>query len=145
MVTEYVANMYGADTNSVLHSGLGTDRFVVEWSLADPRVEKVLAGTSPSLDASVSEAPVVNTEDANGAELPVERDLPKAPIVRIEIPNDIEQIKADSMELGRRWRSSTRRACLWYLERDYVVEGFHREADTNRCFYHLVLRQGAAG
>ena len=31
---EYVENMYGEDTGSVLHSGLGTDRFVVAWAIA---------------------------------------------------------------------------------------------------------------
>ena len=142
---EYVPNMYGTDTGSILHSGLGTDRFVVEWSLVAPRVEKILAGTYPHLEAAVLKTPVVNTEEAGQAVRPVEHDLPDAPIVRIEIPNDIEQIKANSMPLGRRWHHCTKRACLWYLERNYVVGGFHREPDTGRCFYHFEKTQGADG
>lgn len=142
---EYVPNMYGTDTGSILHSGLGTDRFVVEWSLVTPSVEKILAGTQPRLEAAISEAPVVNTEEADKVVRPVEIDLPENPVVRIEIPNDIEQIKATSMPLGKRWHNCTKRACLWYLERNYFVAGFYKESDTGRCFYHLVKTQGADG
>ena len=31
---EYVVDMYGADTGSELHRGIGSDRFIVEWRLA---------------------------------------------------------------------------------------------------------------
>jgi predicted GNAT superfamily acetyltransferase len=42
---EYVPDMYGSNTGSDLHSGLGTDRFVVEWNLASmptPATSRVL-------------------------------------------------------------------------------------------------------
>ncbi|HVQ47962.1 MAG TPA: hypothetical protein VMS62_14130, partial [Gemmatimonadales bacterium] len=32
-VTDYVPDMYGADTGSALHQGIGTDRFVVAWEV----------------------------------------------------------------------------------------------------------------
>jgi predicted GNAT superfamily acetyltransferase len=32
-VTDYVSDMYGADTGSALHQGIGTDRFVVTWEI----------------------------------------------------------------------------------------------------------------
>src|SRR5581483_6808097 len=32
-VVEYVPDMYGAETSSSLHRGVGTDRFVVAWSI----------------------------------------------------------------------------------------------------------------
>lgn len=140
---EYVPNMYGTDTGSLVHSALGTDRFVAEWSLVAPGVEEALSGTPPTVEDAVTEAPVVNTEAVGGVVRPVERDLPDAPIVRIEIPTDIEQIKSESMELGKQWRATSKRACLWYLESGYVVGGFHKETDTGRCFYHFVRTQGA--
>jgi predicted GNAT superfamily acetyltransferase len=37
-VTEYIADMYGPDTGSPLHSGLGTDRLLVVWRLNGERV-----------------------------------------------------------------------------------------------------------
>jgi len=33
-VTDYVPDMYGADTGSTLHQGIGTDRFVVAWDVS---------------------------------------------------------------------------------------------------------------
>src|SRR5438876_3551289 len=35
-VSEYVIDMYGRDTDSALHRGLGTDRFIVVWEIAAP-------------------------------------------------------------------------------------------------------------
>src|SRR5215216_4967503 len=34
-VTDYVPDMYGADTGSALHQGIGTDRFVVAWEVSE--------------------------------------------------------------------------------------------------------------
>jgi predicted GNAT superfamily acetyltransferase len=34
-VTDYVSDMYGADTGSALHQGIGTDRFVVTWEIGE--------------------------------------------------------------------------------------------------------------
>ena len=136
---EYVANMYGDDTQSRLDSGLGTDRFVIEWSLNESRVHQALEGTATLQSANVPGAPVVNTVGAREPEPMEAADLPLHPVLQIEIPADIQQVKNDSVELGRRWRNSTRRAFLCYLERGYRVEGFRRDAATNRCLY--LLRQ----
>ena len=40
--TEYVVDMYGADTHSAMQGGIGTDRFVVAWDLA-PKAEPTRA------------------------------------------------------------------------------------------------------
>jgi predicted GNAT superfamily acetyltransferase len=133
--------MYGTDTGSLLHSGLGTDRFVVDWRLADTHVVEIISGVRASRDPEITASPIVNTEEVGDSVEPIETDLPAARVVRIEIPRDIEQIKAESMELGKRWRATTRRACVWYLERGYHIDGFYADADTKRCFYYLILGQ----
>lgn len=46
-VRTYLPNLYGI-TSSPLHSGLPTDRLLVEWDLASPHVEAALAGTLPA-------------------------------------------------------------------------------------------------
>ena len=143
VVTEYVQDMYGTDTGSLLHSGLGTDRFIVDWPLEEKRVEDTLAGRRANLDSRVTAAPIVNTDESGTEVVPVEVDLPDSSVVRIEIPRDIEQIKAESMDLGKRWRSGTRRAFQFYMARDYAVDGFYDDAHTGRCFYYLVRHQGA--
>ena len=39
---EYVENLYG-DSTSALHRGTPTDRFVVQWKLSEPHVERRIA------------------------------------------------------------------------------------------------------
>lgn len=136
-IERYVPNMYGSNTGSPLHSGLGTDRFVVLWKIADPRVERIIAH-GPEAGTQSKEAPIVNTEDgAAGAIRPAEKELPLDDIVRIEIPGDIHQLRERSQEEALRWRSCTRRAFLWYQERGYRVYGFRRDPGSGRCFYTL--------
>src|SRR5215204_3417585 len=61
VVEEYEENIYGA-SSSPLHSGSPTDRFVAEWKLSAPHVERRIAGGGVGLvrDASVAAAPLVN-------------------------------------------------------------------------------------
>lgn len=134
-VLEYVQDMYGADTASELHSGLGTDRFVVLWRLRSRRVEQALAGHPPDF-TPFRDAPVVNAEPEAGGP-PVEKALPDAPAVRVEVPADIQAVKAASRETPARWRTTTRRAFLHYLSRGYRVAGFHHDAARGRAFYGL--------
>ncbi len=133
---EYVPDMYGGDTGSALHAGLGTDRFIVEWELRQPRVEAALAGTQRQERAETG-APVVNSESNGDVIVARELDLPELAAVRIEVPSDIQQLKRDSPEQARSWRATTRRAFLYYLGRGYHVAGFLRAGASGRCFYLL--------
>jgi len=123
---EYIPDMYGETTGSPLHTGLTTDRLVVEWKLADPRVEALLAGQTGVGPPGATEAPIVNGEP-----------VPHAPCVRIEIPYDIQNVKNTSMETARSWRENAQRAFLYYIEAEYRVTGFQRDLDARRCFYVL--------
>src|SRR5437667_12360654 len=67
VVVEHVENMYG-ESNSTLHAGLGTDRFVVEWRLADKRVARVIAGLESAGGAS-SRSPVRGENPADSEEV----------------------------------------------------------------------------
>lgn len=135
-VERYVPEMYGSNTGSVLHSALGTDRFIVVWRIASDRVARITAGTRPRLDG-MDVAPVVNVRTASGGLEPAELDLQASGAVRVEVPEDIQQVRATSPDVARRWRATTRRAFLWYLDRGYVVQGFARDETTHRCFYLL--------
>jgi predicted GNAT superfamily acetyltransferase len=131
---EYVPDMYGDDTGSHLHRHLGTDRFLVEWRLRDPRVEAALAQGLAIDGEQLARAPVVTNpaEDAAPA-----HQLPVARTVLVEIPDDILQVRARSPEEAVRWRRSTRRAFCHYMDRGYVVAGWHRRLDANRSAYVL--------
>lgn len=141
-IESYVPEMYGSHTGSDLHSGLGTDRFIALWRIADARVARVLNGKRPGATKQFDTAPVVNSElRPNGSANPVEAELPSAATVRIEIPEDIQQAKSQGHDVAVRWRATTRRAFLWYLERGYRVTGFRRDPDTHRCFYLVARRR----
>jgi predicted GNAT superfamily acetyltransferase len=131
---EYVTDMYGEDTGSDLHQDLGTDRFLVEWRLKDPRVEAALAQGLTIDGGSLATAPVVTDAAENPSP---ERPLAMAPTVLIQIPDDILQVRARSTKEAWQWRQRTRRAFRHYLDSGYVVAGWHRRHDTNRSAYVL--------
>ncbi len=129
-VLDYVPDLYGGETGSPLHRGVGTDRFVVAWPVA---------GGAPAPPARrAREAPIVNAGTEQG--------LPAAPACfdgaayRVEIPRDIASVQADSLERARRWRESTRRAFLALLAQGYAVTGFFDEPGAGRAWYVLARR-----
>jgi predicted GNAT superfamily acetyltransferase len=142
-VTEYVPNMYGQDTQSSLHSGLGTDRLVVEWELGDPEIDDALAGRAPDVVPAAEVLRPINSISRPGRLLPKEGDLPDQQEVQIEVPSDIQRVKEESLDLGMKWRTVTRRAFLWYLSRGYEIRAFYRDPNTGRGLY-LVKRQTEA-
>lgn len=128
---EYVPDMYG-DTASVLHRGLDTDRLIVEWRLRDPAVERILAGRRPEVPAEARAAPVV-TAAPPGAEPAAP---PRAPWVRVELPADIEHVKAADPDAARRWQHHLRRAFTTFFDDPRArVAGLHRDAAAGRWFY----------
>lgn len=133
---EYIPDMYGSDTGSELHSGLGTDRFVVEWRLDEPRVESILSGEAVEGTELDVASPTVDAE-TNGE--PVLRDgaFSTSPSVRVAIPLDIQSIKRADHDSALTWRAVTRQVLRWYMDHDYAIVGFRRDQDMNRGYYYL--------
>lgn len=122
---EYAENMYG-DTASVLHRGIGTDRFVVAWPVTEPAPGHLLGrGTA---DAA-RQAPLV------AADGPVPS---AAPLVRVEVPLDIAAVQARALDEAAAWRRSSRAAFQAALAAGYRVAGFYRDEAAGRAFYALV-------
>ena len=133
-VAEYVQNLYGSETHSPLHRGVGTDRFVVAWDLDR-------SGPPPRPGAALLAAPIVNPGTASGGEGDPERFAAAPPAaLRIEIPADIAAVQAASLDLAGGWRASTRRAFLWCLAHGYTVIGFARDEGADRGHYLLERR-----
>jgi predicted GNAT superfamily acetyltransferase len=133
-VVEYVEDLYGSETRSVLHRGVGTDRFVVAWEL-----DRVLPPPRPA--AALREAPIVNPGTETGAEESLERFAAAPPAaLRVEIPLDIARVQATSLDLAGRWRRTTRRAFRWCLAHGYAVAGFARDDAAGRGYYLLTSR-----
>jgi predicted GNAT superfamily acetyltransferase len=132
-VSEYVIDMYGSETDSALHRGLGTDRFIVAWDIAIPDLQRPV----PS-----STGRVLNASDGDGVPtMPRLRDGPPAAPLRVEIPLEIEQVQQASLELAGRWRATTRAAFTWALEHGYRVAGFYRDLPAGRGLYVLARQR----
>jgi predicted GNAT superfamily acetyltransferase len=127
---EYVPDMYGSDTGSDLHSGLGTDRFVVEWRLTDPQVESILQGKAVEQLAADNDVPVIDTDTPDHPH-------PATPSVRVAIPLDVQSVKQADPDRALTWRQVTREAFLWHLRKGYRVVGFQRDRPADRGYYYL--------
>ncbi len=124
-VVEYVPDMYGHETTSVLHQGLGTDRFIVAWHVGD----------------GARSRPRTETPAAQCAGLPALNAMPAiadgTPAVRITVPLHIDQVQRHSLTVAARWRSDTQRAFLWCVEHGYRVTGFYRDEPSETAGYIL--------
>lgn len=142
-ISEYVVNMYGENTGSVLHRGLGTDRMVVAWALEDQEARAALGEAPDSGAAGVDLAAARINMPPEGAHVSP-FDPPPAPpdAVRIEVPADIAEVQARSLDEAGAWRRSTRAAFQWALVNGYHVATFVRGQHGGNGSY--VLRRAPA-
>jgi predicted GNAT superfamily acetyltransferase len=131
--------MYGA-SESDLHRGLGTDRFVVAWPLDSAKAE---AGKTESRDDAATNARILNPD----AQVPAEADLAAlaaAPpgALRVEIPLDIVRVRDAAPSEAVRWRASTRQAFEWLFANRYSVARFAPDEQRGRGWY-ILTRNGA--
>ncbi len=112
---EYVVNMYGEDTGSVLHSGLGTDRFVVAWPILSSRVDWLMTAGSSAQPTRAA------------APFPVDESLPET--AWVEVPPSIGRILRSSPEDASAWRRRTRAQFQEHLGAGYAVTGFSWRED----------------
>lgn len=134
---EYVIDMYGLHTHSAVHGALGTDRFIVAWDLG---AEPGTLAQVPDDCATRVPAPVVNLpqrENSRSRVVPKIAELPDSPLIRIEVPSDIQQVIAADLDLARQWRETTRRALTWYMARGYRISAFSHTKSDDRCYYTL--------
>ena len=137
---EYVENMYG-QTDSPLHRGIGTDRFVALWQLDASRVERRLAEEElPPAIEEVAAVPRVldcTSGSSSGWPEPETREASRADQVLAAIPSSIQALKAATPELAARWREATRSVLQSYLSNGYEVCELIRGARVS----HYLLRR----
>jgi predicted GNAT superfamily acetyltransferase len=144
VVEEYEANIYGEST-SPLHRGSPTDRFVAEWRLTAPHVERRLSAAGAPLirDRSVLSAVVVNPSPAVGEWLEpgaVALDL-SARRLLVEIPAAFGEMQLRNPELALAWRMSTRQIFQAYLPRGFRVVDFFLSPEAGRGQYLLAAAE----
>lgn len=139
VVEEYEVNIYG-ESSSPLHQGTPTDRFIAEWHLTRPHVERRVTASGPLMrDQSVTSAPVVNPSREAGEWLePGQAQLDSTERrILVEIPMGFNDIQARGGELALAWRLSTRDIFQAYLGRGYRVVDFFLSKSARRGHYLL--------
>jgi predicted GNAT superfamily acetyltransferase len=146
---EYARNVYGEST-SALHKGTPTDRFVVEWHLRSPHVERRIARSSGNAGPGIIavraqeavDAPVVNqTTEAGQWTRPTSVDLSaEGPRVWMEIPSGFTEMQQQAPDLALEWRYHTREIFETYFARGYRAVDF----EIGRRRYLLALSPAAS-
>lgn len=123
VVGEYRPDMYG-ETESELHRGIGTDRFLARWDLESPRVRARLAGALAGAAPEHVRTPSSLALPASAGPLPSpgtpRLDLDDAE-VGVAVPSDIGAVMDRDPGLARAWREATRAVFVRYLEEGYEV------------------------
>lgn len=131
VVREYRVDMYG-ESDSPLHQGIGTDRFVALWLLDSERVEARLAGAEPEPYGDAPFALRDAGSDERGHPRPGTPDTSLGnEAVRVAIPSEVGPLMDDDMELAVAWRTATRTALTHYLGAGYQVQEFERGRTTS--------------
>lgn len=155
VVREYARDMYG-QTDSPLHRGIGTDRFIALWLLDSARVEdrlrRSLAATLRSADPRAAPTTPDPEEALEGATLVLDADergahpSPRDPRLDVEagtlaacIPSDVAALMDADMELARAWRAATRATFERYLGAGWEVSELVRGPRTST---YLMTRVG---
>lgn len=132
VVREYRRNMYG-DTDSPLHRGIGTDRFVALWEMASERVAGRLDGSAPAPADDGRGARALGAVEGSGRHpRPSEPALDlDADELRVGIPAEISHLMADDLPLAVAWREATRKVFTRYLETGWEIREFFRGPTTS--------------
>ena len=140
VVAGYAQNLYG-DSSSPLHRGTPTDRFIAEWHLSTPHVERRLAAPGRGIvrDASIGSAPLVNPSKPTAGGLapgPAALDL-DAHRLLVEIPTGFGIMQARNPPLALEWRMATREIFQTYFGRGYRAVDFYLSRESSRGEYVL--------
>jgi chorismate synthase len=133
---EYSRDMYGIDTGSDLHRGIGTDRLVVAWPVDDNDLTRRRKETSAARASSAfHDARVLGDVERSDVErLPR---LTKDNHLRIAVPRDVSIIQERDVPRASRWREATRAAFEAALGAGFTIQGFTSDAESDRGYYLL--------
>ncbi|HEX2499123.1 MAG TPA: GNAT family N-acetyltransferase, partial [Actinomycetes bacterium] len=138
---QYLPDFYGVMADQLNAGDEHSDRLLVSWPLADPRVARACAGApaevdldalhgrgaSVALDAGQDGRP----QEAQQPPQPPSPQQPPAggpgPVRLVRVPADIAAVRAADPAAGRAWRAATRRLLGEHLDGGGRIAGFHRD------------------
>lgn len=132
----YLVNYYGEMPDEI-NRGMESDRFEVDWHLRAPRVEAALAGPAsthfwPPVPAALQGLP------RHDAVVPGDPNLTlSAPLIRVEIPRGIGDLKVTHPDVVLAWRLASREAFTHYFGRGYAAIDFVGQRNAPTGFYVL--------
>lgn len=131
-LAEYVEDFYG-ETDSPLHAGIGTDRFIVAWPVADADLRERLDHThGAAVNRRLLEAPILNSGNRAGDVHDKIGDC-----ARIEVPMEINALQQSDRDQAIAWRRSTRAAFKRAIADGLTVQGFVIDECARRGYYLL--------
>lgn len=130
---EYLVNFYGVMDDGVNGTD-DSDRLLLRWPLAAPRVVAACSGQPPP-ETTPAAAETVLAVGANGEP---ESAPSAARTVLVEVPRDIETLRASDQEFAARWRRAVRDVLGGLLAEGAHVRGFDRRG------WYVVDRGGAS-
>jgi predicted GNAT superfamily acetyltransferase len=142
---EYVENVYGEST-SALHRGTPTDRFVVEWWMREPHVERRIAADRQSAvtvrSTDAAQAPMANETALVGdwrtpASSALSLDTPR---LWVEVPPGFTEMQQQAPDLARDWRFHTRAIFEAYFGRGYRAVDFELDRERGGGRYLLAMK-----
>jgi predicted GNAT superfamily acetyltransferase len=135
---EYARDMYGHETGSDLHRGIGTDRLIVAWPVEEAELSRRKEETSAAREAVVYRAaPVIG--DAEHPDHRWDSSIGQSTHLRIAVPLDVSVFQSSEPHRAASWRGSTRAAFEATLAAGYRIDGFNLDAEQDRGFYLLAL------
>lgn len=120
IATRYHDDHYG-EMPDKLNVGMPSDRFLIEWRIRSPRVERRLGDAEPipSLAEMEAEAPYLLAAEG---ERPLEPQAPRGEArALVAVPADLQALKARDPLLARDWRTAHRGSLGAALGAGYVV------------------------
>jgi predicted GNAT superfamily acetyltransferase len=110
IIRAYKVNYYGEGVSSVFDSHLPSDRVIAEWWVNSPHVENVLSGNRPQVETAAN---------------------------LVEIPDNVDAIRAHSLDEHISWRMRVREDFQKALAGGSIVRGFTRNLETKTSAYHF--------
>ena len=128
---EYIRDIYG-QTDSPLHSGIGTDRLVATWIMDSDRTLNRMQGKLTGSPQDLDDKPPSVFEVQTNANLvrPMQPNLDLTePSLLVPIPTSIQRLKKESLELAIQWRIAVRNALTFYINNGYEVRELVRRSE----------------